>query len=39
MYNNSKILKIIKGYTGSFAETFAKKNGFTFDSIENVKET
>lgn len=32
-------LKIIKGYTGSFAETFAKKNGFTFDSIENVKET
>ena len=32
-------LKIIKGYTGSFAETFAKNNGFIFESNGNVKET
>ena len=32
-------LQLIKGYKGSYAETFAKNNGFTFESIGNVKET
>ena len=29
----------IKGYIGSYAETFAKSSGFTFIPIENVEET
>lgn len=32
-------LMTIKGYTGSYAETFAKNNGIDFDSIGNVKDT
>lgn len=31
--------QLIKGYTGSYAETFAKNNGFKFDSNGIVKET
>ena len=43
IYNNvfsgCNSLQTIKGYKGSYAETFAKNNGFTFESIGNVKET
>ena len=43
IYNNAfsgcDSLQTIKGYTGSYAETYAKNNGFTFESIGNAKET
>lgn len=32
-------LMTIKGYTGSYAETFAKNKGIDFESIGNIKET
>ena len=38
-FDECNSLKTIKGYKGSYAETFAKNNGFTFESIGNVKET
>lgn len=38
-FDECNSLKTIKGYTGSYAETFAKNNGIDFDSIGNVKET
>lgn len=43
IYNNAfsgcNSLQTIKGYKGSYAETFAKNNGFIFESNGNVKET
>lgn len=38
-FNECDSLKTIHGYTGSYAETFAKNNGFIFESTGNVKET
>lgn len=43
IYNNAfsgcDSLQTIKGYKGSYAETYAKNNGFIFESNGNVKET
>lgn len=38
-FDECNSLKTIKGYKGSYAETFAKNNGFIFESNGNVKET
>ena len=38
-FDECNSFKTIKGYTGSYAEIFAKNNGIDFDSIGNVKET
>ena len=39
VFSGCNQLQLIKGYKGSYAETYAKNNDIAFESIGNVKET